>query len=259
MASTEGQVHKLVDDLSRGLLDSDWRVAYQAHNALFKVGAPAIPIVESHLLYTDWSHPRYHSASRYVAGMVSLVRDIDEDRADVLTKTLIDNGCHDAIKGVLRSLARFSTKGCERFRIEGIEVLTEKGIAAGAHLQSLLCRWLANVPEPDKAGIVRILVVEDKNVHDAQGTYTPHLAMIVLGWPKDMSRIPIVGRIFGLFMEKVFYHEVGHHMHRHTFGKDTTQEYEANRYAYSIMRRTHRVLWWLSMLVRPRRMPNQAL
>jgi hypothetical protein len=191
--------------------------------------------------------------------VVSLVRDINEDRGDALIAKLIGNGCHDAIKGILHSLSRFSVKDCERYRLEGIEVLSEKGIDFGADLPSLLSRWLQNVPIPDKEGIVRILVVEDKNLHDAQGTYTPYLAMIVLGWPKEISRIPIIGRLFRLYMENVFYHEIGHHVHKHTFGKDKMQEDEANHYAYSIMRRRHRLLGWLSVLIPRKGMPNQAL
>jgi Zn-dependent protease with chaperone function len=39
--------------------------------------------------------------------------------------------------------------------------------------------------------------------------------------------------------EYTLYHEVGHHSHRHTFGKDVGQENEADDYAKQLMHQAH--------------------
>lgn len=43
-------------------------------------------------------------------------------------------------------------------------------------------------------------------------------------------------------LEKVLYHEIGHHRHQHNFGTDPDQEKEADRYSGSIMKISHSFL-----------------
>ena len=38
------------------------------------------------------------------------------------------------------------------------------------------------------------------------------------------------------------YHEIGHHVHRHTFGQDPDQEREADQYAANILKKSHPLL-----------------
>jgi hypothetical protein len=41
--------------------------------------------------------------------------------------------------------------------------------------------------------------------------------------------------VFLLAIESTLYHEIGHHLHRHTFGQDSVQEAEANKYSNYLM------------------------
>jgi hypothetical protein len=44
-------------------------------------------------------------------------------------------------------------------------------------------------------------------------------------------------------MQIVLYHEIGHHIHRHTFGEDPDQEREADKYVGRIFAKIHPLLF----------------
>ncbi len=84
----------------------------------------------------------------------------------------------------------------------------------------------------------RIYIVRDEDI-EALGTYMPVLNCVSLRWENNYKESSLLfkGKMLGI--EKVFYHEIGHHVHRHTFGKDPDQEKEANEYAFKIMQQSH--------------------
>jgi hypothetical protein len=49
--------------------------------------------------------------------------------------------------------------------------------------------------------------------------------------------------------EIVLYHEIGHHVHRHTFGEDPDQEREADKYAGRIFANIHPLLFRIGRCV----------
>ncbi len=53
-----------------------------------------------------------------------------------------------------------------------------------------------------------------------------------------------------LVIESVLYHEIGHHVHRHTFGQDPDQEKEANDYSDKIMFNSSHVLYRIMRAVK---------
>ncbi|MDH3230471.1 MAG: hypothetical protein OEN55_11825 [Alphaproteobacteria bacterium] len=109
-------------------------------------------------------------------------------------------------------------------------------IGRSATLPSHLERWLANVPPEDLSGIERLYVVLRPPVQDAAGHYMPVLSTITVYWRDSFLARKSPGWLARVFMERTLYHEIGHHVHQHTFGRQPEQEKEANRYAYARLR-----------------------
>lgn len=91
-----------------------------------------------------------------------------------------------------------------------------------------------NVPREDLCEIERIYVVTDEG-QDYAGNYLPVLFNITLVWYNPFSRRSITGRLLVSHIEKTLYHEIGHHVHRHTFGQDAEQEAQADQYAIRLL------------------------
>ncbi len=104
---------------------------------------------------------------------------------------------------------------------------------------------VVKLPTNDLSGIHRIYVVRPVDVK-AAGTYTPVLFKITLVWENHFREGSLLFRLLSIFTEKVLYHEVGHHVHRHAFGQIPGQEKEADRYAAKILRREHPTMYWLA-------------
>ena len=54
-------------------------------------------------------------------------------------------------------------------------------------------------------------------------------------------------------IENTLYHEVGHHVHRHTFGQDAEQEKQADEYSDRLMANSGHLIFRIARLLRGRR------
>ena len=228
--------------LSRGLMQPNYPVAYEAHKKLYQIGQPVIPILKEKILDIEWSNSRYKELSGYVSGLYSLLHDLDEDEALSICEKVISNGCPKHIKAILKSVNQFSVKNYKRYRVRGIEVFEHKLVNAKCDIGYYLNSWMGNIPENDLEFISRIYVVTREKIKSS-GTYTPILNSIALLWENQHKDKTLFFRFSVRITEKVFYHEIGHHKHRHTFGTDPEQEKEADRYAFGIMRKKYPIFF----------------
>lgn len=118
-------------------------------------------------------------------------------------------------------------------------------IKCKCNIQKYIEKWLSNLPTNDLSGIDRIYIVRPEDIK-AEGNYTPVLFNITLAWANDFREGSFLFNLLAIYREKVLYHEVGHHVHRHTFGQLPKQEKAADRYAAKILRREHPLLYWLA-------------
>ena len=59
-----------------------------------------------------------------------------------------------------------------------------------------------------------------------------------------------MSHIDNLITESTLYHEIGHHVHRHTFGQDAEQEKEADDYADRIMINSNKIFFRIARLLK---------
>lgn len=240
-------IHHNFKKLSRGLMQRSYPVAFEAHKNLYKIGAPVIPLLRQKLLELDWSDSKYKELSDYVSGLYSLLHDLDEDEANYVCDTIISNNCPKHIKAILQAVNQFSVKNYERYKLRGIEVFEHKLIYPKCDIRFYIDKWLGNVPERDLESISRIYVITADKI-GAAGTYTPVINAIALLWENRFKDKSLLFKLSALCIEKILYHEIGHHKYRHNFGTDADQEREADRYAYGIMQKFHPFLYVLAKM-----------
>ncbi|MBE9557677.1 MAG: hypothetical protein IMF08_12535 [Proteobacteria bacterium] len=168
--------------------------------------------------------------------LVSLLHDIDEARSRSVIDRLLAQDCHPALRGVLQSIRRYDDRNFRTHEIRGVRVLVAREIDESEGVPFHMERWLANVPRGDLAGIVRLYVVLRPPVQDVAGYYMPVLSTITVYWKVSLVGSKALARLARISVEKTLYHEIGHHVHRHTFGRQPEQEKEADRYAYARLR-----------------------
>jgi hypothetical protein len=143
-----------------------------------------------------------------------------------------------AYKAILKSVNQFSVKNYNRSRVKGIEVFEHKLVNAKSDISHYLDLWMGHIPKNDLEFISRIYVIT-REKRNASGTYTPILNSIALLWENSYKDKSLLFRFFSRITEHVFYHEIGHHKYKHTFGTDPEQEKEADRYAFVIIRKKY--------------------
>jgi hypothetical protein len=245
----EQEINDHIKTLSRGLMQTNYSVAYQGYNALYRIGEPIIPCLKETILKTDWSNTKYKELSFYLTGVVCLIHDINEEEGKKIIEHVVSNGCPSHIKALLHSLSHFSAADFIKYEVRNIVILAHKDVTAKYDIKPFIEKWLENIPEHDLSELVRIYVVRTEDI-DASGTYTPMLYKIALAWNNTFKANSLVFKLFLLSTEHTFYHEIGHHICRHTFGQDPVQEKEADDYAAKIMSKAHLRIGRLVKLLR---------
>jgi hypothetical protein len=225
--------------LIRGLTQGNRSEEYKGYKALYKIGAAAIPQIRDAILQSNWSKIRRPTEIRYVSGLVSLLRDIDEDEGKDVARRLIETGCDKTVKQLVTSICSFTLTHYVMHEIRGIKVYEHKELFK-LDVLSKLKRWLNNVPDKDLEEIERIYITTADGLH-RMGSYRPILFIITIVWYNPFSRYDPFSWLLQLNIEYTFYHEIGHHVHRHSFGEIPEQEWEADAYARRLLKISHPV------------------
>lgn len=233
------RIQAAFDKLMRGLAHMSGELTYAAYRELYERGPSVIPLLEQRILQADWQSVTRPEATRMQTALVSLLHDIDEARSRTVIGWLLARDCHPSLRGALQSILRYDGRNFRTHSIRGVRVFVANEIDASEDVPRHIDRWLANVPQEDLAGISRLYVVRRPDVADIAGYYMPVLSTITVYWSKALFGNDWLTGFLRLFTEHTLYHEIGHHVHRHTFGQQPEQEKEADRYAARRLRAHH--------------------
>jgi hypothetical protein len=203
---------------------------YEAYKVLFAAGPPVIPHVREAIFKTNWSHVKYPNEIRYLVGLVTLIHDLDESESEKIRIELIGNGCDRTVARILDSIGSFKQKDFIRYDVRGVRIFEHQRLATRQNVRRKLEQWLKRVPSEDLDQVERIYVLP-KAYLEALGSYRPVLFCINLAWDNPAPRWSPMSWVNNLIIESTLYHEIGHHVHRHTFGQDPEQEADAENYA----------------------------
>ena len=237
--------------LIRGLTQDNVAEMYEGYKALFQVGVLAIPQIREAVLKSNWSKLKYPNEIRYVSGLVNLIHDLDESEARGITNQLKNNGCDLAVARILDSICTFTLADYTQYNICGVKIFEHKKLVTKQNVRARLERWLKNVPIEDLKEIERIYILRSEDLRSL-GNYKPILYRINFVWDNPSSRWSPMSWLNNFIIENTLYHEIGHHVHRHTFGQDPEQEKEAEKYSDRIMARSNRWLFRVRRLLSAR-------
>ena len=246
----DGDVESSFRLFTRGLGQNSINEIYQAHRELYRAGESVVPLIRDYVRGLDLDVANSPIQANYVCGMFALLTDIDEAEAVRFGGEIIDAGCSLVISTRIRTITEFSLAKFRRHKVGEIHILESKRLAMSERRSELIGEWLSNVPEEDLAGITRIYIVSRKEIEeDVLGNYLPILFVISIKWWSPVKVSNILSWPFHFYIQSTFYHEIGHHVRRHTFGQDTEQEREANSYSDVLMRIAHPNKGWLISLL----------
>ncbi len=227
------------DTLMRGLAHGSGEQTYSGYRALYEFGHAVVPALEQRILQADWKTVTRPDATRMQTALISLLHDIDEVWSRSIIDRLLEAGCHPSLRGVLNSIRRYDGRNFKVHQVRGLRVLVAREIDEPDDVRSHMDRWLANVPPEDLSGIERLYVIKRPPKADYAGQYMPILSTITVIWKDPLLGGKTMEWLTRIGIEHTLYHEIGHHVHRHTFGQQPEQEKEANRYAAARMREIH--------------------
>jgi len=239
-SAQDQEIRTSLKTLIRGLTQGNRREGYEGYKALYKIGASAIPQIREAIFQSNWAKVKRPNEIRYVSGLVSLLRDINEVEAEGVARQLIENGCDISVKRLVTSICSFTLTDYLIYDIRGIKVYEHKELFKH-DVRSKLEKWLNNVPDKDLKEIERLYVITNDG-RDKAGSYMPILFTIVVVWDNPFSRRDPFSWLLLQNIEYTLYHEIGHHIHRHSFGQIPEQEQEADAYARRLLKISHPVL-----------------
>jgi len=250
-------ISRRLKTLIRGLTQDDVTEMYKGYRALFEAGAAAIPQIREALFKSKWSSVKYPNEIRYIAGLVTLVHDLDESESEKIRIELRRNGCDPALARILDSIGSFKLNDFINYDVCGVKIFEHKKLVTRQNVKRRLGQWLKSVPSEDLDQIERIYVLRKEDL-EALGSYAPVLFCINLAWDNPSPRWSPMSWVKNFEIESTLYHEIGHHVHRDTFGQDPDQEVDAENYANRIMaNRSNRFLFRVARLLK--RAIEQAL
>ncbi|MGI8653820.1 MAG: hypothetical protein ACR2LC_01220 [Pyrinomonadaceae bacterium] len=235
--------------LIRGLTQGSVAEMYEGYKALFQIGVPAIPQIREAVLKSNWSKLKYPNEIRYVSGLINLIHDIDEPEAKRITNQLKNNGCDLVVARILDSICAFTLADYTQYNVCGIKIHEHKKLVTKQNVRARLERWLKNVPTEDLKEVERIYILRSEDLK-ISGNYMPILYRINVVWDNPCSKWSPMVWVNNFIIESTLYHEIGHHVHRHTFGQDPKQEKEAEKYSNKIMANSNHLLIKVARLLK---------
>jgi len=228
----------ILKTMMRGLVDNSADMIYKSHRELYKLGDSVVPIIEKQLFSYSWTEIKYGAELDILSGLLSLLNDISEIKAKELGDKIIKNDCDDIVESRIKSIVNFSLNEFNSYKIGEITMFQSKELCVTEKIKQKMESWLSYVPQDDLNEIDRIYIIP-KTGEDHRGTYMPILCSIMVEWINPFSSYNPLSYLFLIEIESTLYHEIGHHVHGHTFGNDPEQEKEADKYAGGMLSKSH--------------------
>jgi hypothetical protein len=207
------------------------RLALVAYQALYEIGSPAAAAVALELERFDLRKALPLEASKLLAGLVALQRDLDEERSDTFINAKLSLNPPQVTTGILRSARRVRRSDFATSRYGDVIVFEHAAIDMRYGASNHVRTWLSQLTTEDLIGVSRIYIVPGDFRNDWLGTYMPVLGVVTIAWTTIIPPSSVFNRFTNILHRHVLLHEIGHHVHRHSFGQIPEQEAQAEAYA----------------------------
>ena len=174
-------VTKPLRTLTRGLAQGSNDEIYKSHRELYMLGETVIPAVEEQILSQPWGDIKYGEQLSILSGLLSLINDINEERAREVGNIIREKGCSKIVESRIRSITEFTLSEFESCPISGINIYLSKKLGGKSRIRSKMAQWLSMLPATDLKEVDRIYIIPETN-EDHRGTYMPILCSIMVEW-----------------------------------------------------------------------------
>lgn len=240
----DDEIQELLKGLTRGLSQNSAEKVYQYHRKLHVLGSAAIPAISEQILSQRWDEIKYGSQLNILSGLLSLVNDIDEASAKQIGDEIEEQGCNQVVSTRIKSILSFTLKDFHLYEVFDVKAYISKRISETNTVKRKLSHWMSVVPEADLKEIERLYIIPH-SCSDRRGSYTPILSSIMVEWILPLRFLYPLTWLFLFEIEKTLYHEIGHHIHDHTFGQIPEQEKQADEYSARLFKKNHP---WISKI-----------
>jgi hypothetical protein len=242
-------------DMLRGLIGAtalgSYDRALETYREAHRHGVAILPAIEMYLAAQDWTKCANAKHMHVFATLASLARDIDEDASERIMARCLSESADRLFRLRWESIRRFSITSFAEYSVRGLRLFLSRDLIDHPAKAALIDEWLGVVPVQDIRTIERLYVVAAGADMDYAGKYVPILFVVTIAWNLTgdeiidrHGRLPWMPQWLWYFMEQhTLYHEIGHHVHRHSWGQDPEQERQANIYAWEALARARPYSW----------------
>jgi len=231
---------RAIDRAVQALIDSvgygDPQQTYAAYKTLRESGAAAIPALSDAIRLIVRQTKNSSVLSDCLSALLSVLSEIDNASFRSIVNELRGASSVSFFLPMLESAVRSIGESYTEYMIHGIRVLEAKSLEA-QRIRRHLERWLRTVPNEDLAGINLIKIVSGEQI-ERLGSYLPTLCNIQIRWFNTHSRLNPMSYLNLNIIRNVMYHEIGHHVFRHSFCESKADEKQASDYADYLMARS---------------------
>ena len=246
------EINAAIKQLKRALMTRQTDLGRDAQKMLFAAGEAATEPLLRELRQINFSKKPHPLELSLVTGFCLALHDINERESEKFITNALSKRCHPAVRSSLTGILRHKTSDYRQSDYQGIQIFEHAKIDKRRNASDHVKGWLGNIPDHDVEGISRIYLIKKANWQDFHGYYAQTLSVIVLVWKEYFHPYNPLQWFVRFSHERTFYHEVGHHFHRHSeSGHVPEQEQEADAYARRLMRNAHPRLVSFASFLRP--------
>lgn len=208
----------------------------------------AVPVIEEELLRFSRSKIRSGDSFKIIVTLCYLLYDFDEERAKVVFEEILEKKLNPALNIKLEGLLSFKD-AYQNYEIRSLPVLVHPSILKRVNLAPVLECWLENIPEKDLRNLKFIIFSIRGDIWSSESLIGLHTwwwskAVITIAWNNSFPAFFPFSFLLLFCTEWIFYHELGHHVLKHTFLAKSYEEREkeADSYAWERLLEAHRYL-----------------
>lgn len=251
--SLDGDPASLLHDLVGATTLGSYDRAHEAYRSAHRHGIAMLRAIENYLSAQDWTKCVNIKHLKVFGTLASLARDIDEAASDQIMARCLPASSDRLFRLRWDSIRSFSIANFAEYSVRGIRVYVARDLKDHEVKAALIDEWLGCLPAEDFRGVERLYVISAKDDMAYAGRYVPILFVVTIVWNPiadaiiaEFGKLAWIPQWLRYFAEKhALYHEIGHHVHRHTWGQDPEQEQQAEQYAWRTLIRSHPFSWGL--------------
>lgn len=245
-----------INRLLRGISTDHVETVRDAWRALLADQDASIRGIQHKLASSAWQNNPPGPLPKYFGILLALLSEVDSDAFRREIARLGNCKLHPVHRRTLDLMTKRLEDTPSAHISETIPVFIADDVAVPRHVIRNLQRW-SQTKGLSLENVTRIDVIAARPELDYLGRYNLFFSGIILTWPATAPK-GIELWLQNLSGEFTFYHEVGHHFHKHSEGGEVKeQEQEADDYARAMMRNSRPILagigrgvgWFLKPLV----------